>query len=546
MFVHRVQSTYGRLVPKPEKDEVLEEINEDAIPIQDQIEALRTKIQLKERYNRVLREELEESRLGASSILQDLYSETKTLRIQLVDAINSEKAAVQNALRTHREFQLAMSDKIPLFAIAWLEDKLFDFSKILNIHLNRLQLKRRKLEEAESMVMTIEKWPRPGTLPWELDAYATFHRIENHIENVLVKLETANILHSKFHEVKYLLREEKGKYAPILRSLDDQVNVLKHELIGLQKMLDDAIYFRDDAIRNLAVTEKEASENRKRRRKQMTKMKKAVQKVLEANQAHPVPVIRKGYLDQKIDEDNAKPDFLETLRLKRVEVEKYQDRARHLVETMRVPDLTHIPNRFRNVMTLGERLQMEQESKEQLRDLLLRQKDQLYLILCHFSYTGIKSEKEFNDRVNEFTEAIRVANQDCDEARRRLQKYGNTTVDLRLASLALLNRLDDGKRRHYLRKDFYHTIKMVQSKTKKLVGAIASLEEIIKVPPTKNYGMFVRNPPIPARLVRVGSPVVSDNSDDEDMIDLKVPGRAEIKAKSLRVIHQGVLKRGFR
>ena len=34
------------------------------------------------------------------------------------------------------------------------------------------------------MVIMIEKWPRPGTLPWEIDAMIEFQRIENMIENM--------------------------------------------------------------------------------------------------------------------------------------------------------------------------------------------------------------------------------------------------------------------------------------------------------------------------------------------------------------------------
>lgn len=64
-----------------------------------------------ERYNKVISEELEESRQGASSILYDLYRETRELRGQLIEALYAEKAAVQNALRTHRLFQLAMSNR---------------------------------------------------------------------------------------------------------------------------------------------------------------------------------------------------------------------------------------------------------------------------------------------------------------------------------------------------------------------------------------------------------------------------------------------------
>jgi len=46
-YLHKTTSQCGRLVPKPEKQGRQEETYEDAIPIQDQIENLRTKISLK-------------------------------------------------------------------------------------------------------------------------------------------------------------------------------------------------------------------------------------------------------------------------------------------------------------------------------------------------------------------------------------------------------------------------------------------------------------------------------------------------------------------
>ena len=46
-WLHKTQSTCGRVVPKPEEQGRLEEIYEEAIPIQDQIENLRAKISLK-------------------------------------------------------------------------------------------------------------------------------------------------------------------------------------------------------------------------------------------------------------------------------------------------------------------------------------------------------------------------------------------------------------------------------------------------------------------------------------------------------------------
>lgn len=75
-----------------------------------------------------------------------------------------------------------MTNKTPAFAIPWLDDKLFDMSKCLNSLLDRLKEKRKKLDEAEQMVTVIQQWPRPGTLPWEMEAVNEFNRLECQIE----------------------------------------------------------------------------------------------------------------------------------------------------------------------------------------------------------------------------------------------------------------------------------------------------------------------------------------------------------------------------
>ncbi|CAG7728344.1 unnamed protein product [Allacma fusca] len=243
MYLHHVPSSYGRMVLKPEKDGGSEELDDDNVSVHDQIENLRIKISLKERYNKVIKDELEESRQGAQTIIQDLSIETKQLRHKFIEVVHSERLAVQNALRTHRSFQLALKGAVPSLAIPWLDDKLFDMAKRLNCLLFRLYHKRRKLEEVEEMVELMEKCPRPGSLHWEQESLEVFHRIEYEIENMKVELETASILHSKYYEIKFILREERGKYAPVLRSLDNQLQNQRKELAQLQKMLEDAIVF---------------------------------------------------------------------------------------------------------------------------------------------------------------------------------------------------------------------------------------------------------------------------------------------------------------
>lgn len=166
-----------------------------------------------------------------------MHSETKHLRKELLEALNAEKNAVQKALRSHREFQLAMTGRSASIAIPWLEDKVFDISKRLNIYVHSLAQKRKKLEIAEELVDQIERWPRPGTMPWEIKAVTAFTSYESRIEHMKVKAETANILRAKYTQISHSLGEERGKYYPIIAAIDEQARSFNRELEDLQKSL---------------------------------------------------------------------------------------------------------------------------------------------------------------------------------------------------------------------------------------------------------------------------------------------------------------------
>ena len=59
-----------------------------------------------------------------------------------------------------------------------------------------LSEKKKHLTDAEEMVLEIERWPRPGTRPWEVEAVKNFHRIENLIERMKGKvLDNSTIIH---------------------------------------------------------------------------------------------------------------------------------------------------------------------------------------------------------------------------------------------------------------------------------------------------------------------------------------------------------------
>lgn len=109
------------------------------------------------------------------------------------------------------------------------------------------------------------------------------------------------------------------------------------------------------------MTEEEASANRKQRRSQMNKMKKSVEKALEANTAkygNPGANAGVGKSTAKArnpgDVHSTFPQshqtllqkFYQEIREKQVLVQEYEDRVNKLVQAMRVSDLRQCPRRL--------------------------------------------------------------------------------------------------------------------------------------------------------------------------------------------------------
>jgi len=116
----------------------------------------------------------------------------------------------------------------------------------------------------------------------------------------------------------------------------------------------------------------------------------------------------------------------------------------------------------------------------------------------------------------EYVEAIGNVKKDVTEANKRLQNYGNITVEIRLAILSILNRIEEGRRRAKSRtseSDLKGQMKLLYSKIYKLVKHVHMLEAMFTEEPERDYGTLIKAPVLQPRLLRVGSPVVSDDSD---------------------------------
>jgi len=137
-----------------------------------------------------------------------------------------------------------------------------------------------------------------------------------------------------------------------------------------------------------------------------------------------------------------------------------------------------------------------------------------------------------------------------EDVKRKLDRNGDTQLQLRLGMLSIIEQLTEGKKRtrHASHEDTKLHMRNIIHKLQKFVQGNKELQDLFKGKEAeKNYAQYVKPPQHQTRLIRVGTPHQSEDSDaEDDLMDSKVPSRFEIKAKSGRIVNQAMLKRGIR
>lgn len=580
-FSYHRKEACGRHAPKPENKSTKEEVElfDEAEPIQQKNENLRTKITLQERYNAALKDNIKETSTGNYGILRAVANDIFHLRVDLREAINKEKIAVNNALKTHHIFQLALKRYSPDDAIDWIDDKLFDNAKLLNDHLDRLLTKRKKLEASEVAVASLEKFPLPGSLPWEVEIDEKMKGVQVNQSNVVMKLECAKTLCGKYKTMRGRLQDERNMYQPILRNINNQLSFQHNELSNLEQMLGYAQKFSKDADEMLEMTEKEASFNRKMRRAQISRMRREMQRIVQEEQvalqgaSRVQSEVRKGSPEsQRQNGPLFKPDssFLmlddaeallhERLTQKRAIIDTFNDTAAMLVDIMKIPNLTHIPKRMQDVISLTRIMKKERHSKEMLKRNLIKQRDQLMQLLCVIRYTGDGYVEQNKLILQDYQSALQDLEKKCARLEESISKDSNLMMDVQMGVNSLMVRIEGLEHKSINIRNQDHLMKMLPVFYEKLETLCKSLTQLkdelgpdAEVPPVTpqsrrqtQYRIAALTQQVPAKYVRVGEHLeVEDVSEEEEYDDFKVPGRLELKMRSEKHVEQALLRLGI-
>ncbi|CAG7726467.1 unnamed protein product [Allacma fusca] len=548
------ESMYSRPIakPKPKTLTYITDIADLEQDVQEKIDYLRKKMLVTRKREKVIREESTEMTANTAEDLVMLIRQNDRMQATLTEALYSEQDTVKDALRTHPLFQMAMTNKGAEETISWLEDKIFDLAKVINRLYCKMCCKKAKLDDIEMMVSLLEKYPKPGSSPYEIELQERLTKIQLSIELALYRRTTAAVLQKKYKEVKDDIEAGNGQYEIILKEMEKKIEELYSEQQIMSNILCVATQFQKQKQKDLRDYEKAYNTNYKIRRAQLKKKRKQTEDKLEQEErnaileSHRIQAEQQK-LNEQVDPKKEQEATERKAKLKE-KLEIYRGKLNRLQDIMRVENINKVVTRMRHVVWLAYHLQNEAVLKTQLNRALEKQRNNLLLLKCHMKYSGFVESRDYNEK-KAALEADRLAiDAEVQKIHEKMHKFALASHEGSLGILTLLKKLGD---RYKGARTYKQRIKTMFSLMENLKDELISAREEVS-DPTKEKKPFLKllKPHRPEkRLVRVGTPPPSDADDDIDdaardaLTDRMVPGRAQMKERSERFMKRIQMKK---
>jgi len=400
-MISRVKSPCERLIPKPDKvvkaDKNVAE-DENAM-VEEEIEVYKDKIAIADEILKIQKKQEEETRLGAAEQMKHLQKELFQLRKDLRGALILEKTIVQKALRSYRDVQLSVERRNAIDTLGWLEDRWFDQRKKLDELISVIYHSRKEMEDSETLIVVLEHFPKPGSLAWEKVCMARIVSLEMMIQSMLVKKETVEILLAKYMEIKEIITRESGNYDKMLMDAENEMHYQKSELKRMENAQDFSQEQKELEELEMEIAQKEATNGHKERSKIMNSKREAMEKKKPPQKKKSDRSSRRIKLpyDQSNSSRNESEEVTKIKRrieTKKMIMDQYDAITECLTNAAHVRKIEDVPDRFEFLLQMRKRLADERDMKSELSKLMLRQKEQLFMIREYLLSSGDDKRKK--------------------------------------------------------------------------------------------------------------------------------------------------------
>lgn len=216
-------------------------------PIQDQMVALQQKIQLLEYDYKAYQESVNYTIKENQDAIKFLQQENKKLNQELTQ---------------EKRIQADREAKAGLITVQFKESKLHDNIKHLNVLCHHAQIRKKRLEELESLLKqnaTIKQNNKTN------HKEQIQHLLENKLEEVKLKLQDVEHINDVYRKIAIHLQEEMPTFQPQVQQLENEILQFRNEFKDLKITNQNAVMSRDTAWAELQHLKKEYRSERSNR-----------------------------------------------------------------------------------------------------------------------------------------------------------------------------------------------------------------------------------------------------------------------------------------
>lgn len=407
----------------------------------DQLEELRGKYHLKNKDCGAYRESSQDEIREKDRIIADLRQQNWNKRITLAQHENGDQQVVKSVFSEDQDrlLRLSLQRCTATQAICEMDQNVCEGAKVLNMTRYGGEMRAKKLTELQQELKRMKFLHKNS--PEQNEGECKVTELENALDKALIKYDTARSISRRYQDILEKLKEESLTLPAKLDAMEQALVSKRAELQELKVLARDAQQAREQTKRHLARVEQDSYESRKQREAELSTTRKEVDRrkaeAEKVERRHARATLLVDNQDQKAQLE------LQAKQEKQEKILTYDGAFRLIRDATHVTDMHEVVQR---VLCQQDKQAMLKAQVSELESQRQRMRTDLRSLNQTFHDMKYSGEKEIS-RGEAMLEQVQAAHdKEHDSGARteeRLQRAGNTLINVKAGISSLLNKLMD-------------------------------------------------------------------------------------------------------
>ncbi|XP_066294716.1 outer dynein arm-docking complex subunit 3-like [Branchiostoma lanceolatum] len=350
----------------------------------DQIDQLKSKLSLKDRDRQAYYEASQRAIAKNESLVLALHAGNKEQRVALAESQNRDGEVINQVFQERKTTRLAMLRNTAKKAIDLMDQKGCEDAKRYNAMQHQRSMCEQRLRDLQTLLDSMELAGSKG--PKDIDQEQVIRQLENRIDKMRIRINTAKNIRHTYEEILHYLKEESLVFPEKLDAMELAIRAQDKELAELRSIQQDAQLSREAAKSDLQKQEQAHFEAKRMREQTLNEKKKQVEKQKEFAEKAEKRAQRATFHADDHAHDNPVPGLSITKSAELIQT--YEEAFRLIKEATVVFDINDIVWQFQTQDGTTRHLEKQSRDAEQLRAKLREEKNRFTAEFSELKYSG--------------------------------------------------------------------------------------------------------------------------------------------------------------